>query len=271
MNYIELEDKNQKISALDFPGEGKGVVFLHGLFDSAYSWRGVAEIIKRPSLALDIPGFGMSAPPGKGDFRLYAQIIHDVLSNNEYNAFHLVGHSMGALLASHIAHMYPSSVSSLSLLNPLGFARLRSLYPLSFPPIRKMVANLGSRLSDSKTLTDFAYAHFVTRGEHPDQELLDKLTHLGEERREGILRALEAIERYNRKASLPENFYQGSVFSLWGERDPRIPIRQKEGLLEKLPQAKISVWANGTHHPQNEDANRLADELTLFFPLDEEE
>jgi len=71
-------------------------------------------------LALDLPGFGLSAPPPGFDYApdSHAEVIAAFLTGQHSGPVHLVGNSIGGAVALLIAARYPQVVRSLTLLAP---------------------------------------------------------------------------------------------------------------------------------------------------------
>jgi len=123
------------------------VVLLHGISSGAASWLGVALALRRLApaarvLAWDAPGYGRSTPlhaPGDADDpnltmraarrhvstvprdAQYAQVLAQSLAVLGVRRCVLVGHSLGALMATcHARKVAPDTVLQLVLISPAG-------------------------------------------------------------------------------------------------------------------------------------------------------
>ncbi len=101
-------------------GEGPlRVVFLHGWARRGRDFAAAAtELAHRGvrSLALDLPGFGASAPPARGGgARDYAELVVPSLATALEEPVVLVGHSFGGTVATVIAARRPDLVRALVL------------------------------------------------------------------------------------------------------------------------------------------------------------
>lgn len=98
------------------------VVFLHGLGGSSLNWTFLmAELGARlEALALDLPGFGWSAPPDDADLTLdgHARAVIQTIEANQAGPIHLVGNSMGGAIAIRIAAQRPDLIRTLTLVSP---------------------------------------------------------------------------------------------------------------------------------------------------------
>src|SRR5690606_35836023 len=62
-------------------------------------------------------------------FQALARNTHDLLKSLHIESYHLLGHSMGGMLATRYALMYPQEVKKLFLLNPIGFEDWKLVVP----------------------------------------------------------------------------------------------------------------------------------------------
>ena len=100
-------------------GSGSVVVFLHGIGSSAASFAPLFGHLPADLslLAWNAPGYSNSAPlaedwPMAGD---YADALAGLLDRLGHGAVHLVGHSLGTLIAAVFARRSPDRVQSLTL------------------------------------------------------------------------------------------------------------------------------------------------------------
>jgi 3-oxoadipate enol-lactonase len=93
-------------------------VFLHPLGADARFWDPVrAELVPRTSLALDLPGHGTAPPPASGaGIDAYAAAVADQLGEPA----HLVGMSLGGLVAQTLAASWPELVASVVLVDTVA-------------------------------------------------------------------------------------------------------------------------------------------------------
>lgn len=101
-------------------GAGETVVLLHGLGGSRTAWRPQLEALgtHRRVVAWDLPGYGASAPlDGPLTFPALADAVARLLDALAVDRAHLVGLSMGGMVAQHAALQHPDRVRSLALLS----------------------------------------------------------------------------------------------------------------------------------------------------------
>ncbi len=110
-------------------GAGPAIVLLHGIGSAARSWEPlIAALSPRwRVIAWNAPGYPPSAPlpmewPTAAD---YAQRLAIMLEHIGVERCHLVGHSLGCLIAGRFARLHPERVATLTLAScALGHARL---------------------------------------------------------------------------------------------------------------------------------------------------
>lgn len=102
-------------------GQGTPVVFLHGFGADLSSWRPLIGRIgmDNPMMALDLPGHGASQGHGAADFAGIVAAVGQTLRTLP-GGVHLVGHSLGAAVATALTERGDLDVRSLTLISPAG-------------------------------------------------------------------------------------------------------------------------------------------------------
>jgi pimeloyl-ACP methyl ester carboxylesterase len=116
-------------------GEPKGtVLLLHGKnFSGAYWKRTIQTVVDRGYRAVvpDQLGFGKSAKPTdfQYSFHALATYTHRLLDERQVGDVTVVGHSMGGMLATRFALMFPDRTNRLVLVNPIGLEDWKTKVP----------------------------------------------------------------------------------------------------------------------------------------------
>jgi pimeloyl-ACP methyl ester carboxylesterase len=113
---------------------GKTVVLFHGKNFSAAYWEQTAKDLSKDGYRVIMPdqiGFGKSSKPTniQYTFQLLAQNTKAVLDELKVSKIYLLGHSMGGMLATRFALMYPDMVEKLVLENPIGLEDWKTVVP----------------------------------------------------------------------------------------------------------------------------------------------
>jgi pimeloyl-ACP methyl ester carboxylesterase len=94
------------------------VVFIHGALNDHSVWNLLARWYAHHGyrvLAVDLPGHGRSAGPALPTVEAMAQWVMTLLDELAVDRAHLVGHSMGSLIALEAASLAPERAASLGL------------------------------------------------------------------------------------------------------------------------------------------------------------
>jgi pimeloyl-ACP methyl ester carboxylesterase len=113
---------------------GKTVVLLHGKNFGANYWKRTIKDLTAGGyrvIAPDQIGFGKSSKPEylQFSFAALADWTNQLLDQAGVKTYDLVGHSMGGMLATRIALMYPDRVEKLALVNPIGLEDWKTMIP----------------------------------------------------------------------------------------------------------------------------------------------
>ena len=133
VNHITLNLQNERklhMAYMDVQpptgsDNGSNVMLLHGKnFCGAY-WQTTADELLEAGYRVIIPdqiGFGRSSKPAdmQYTFQLLAQNTRALLDSLQIDQVSVAGHSMGGMLATRFALMYPEVTEKLILVNPIG-------------------------------------------------------------------------------------------------------------------------------------------------------
>jgi pimeloyl-ACP methyl ester carboxylesterase len=104
-------------------GTGPPVVMIHGIASSSVTFERLVPLVEpyHRVIAIDLLGFGESPAPEDAEYTMdehAAALARTVRSLRLRGPFVLVGHSMGALIASRYAAVNPGKVSRLVIISP---------------------------------------------------------------------------------------------------------------------------------------------------------
>jgi pimeloyl-ACP methyl ester carboxylesterase len=136
MHFVS-QQQNMQMAYMDvkptFPN-GKVVVLLHGKnFNGAY-WKTTIAALSKAGYRVVVPdqvGFGKSSKPAsyQYSFQQHAMNTKALLDKLGIGKISLLGHSMGGMLATRFALMYPSMTEQLILENPIGLEDWKMVVP----------------------------------------------------------------------------------------------------------------------------------------------
>ncbi|MGH8876330.1 MAG: alpha/beta fold hydrolase, partial [Stackebrandtia sp.] len=103
-------------------------VYVHGLGGSAQNWTDLADVLsdRFAGQAIDLPGFGHSAPSTQYTIPALAQKVAAWITQSQRGPVHLVGNSLGGAISVYVAATRPHLVRTLTLISPaMPFADVR--------------------------------------------------------------------------------------------------------------------------------------------------
>lgn len=157
------------------------LLFLHGWMDCALSFQQVIDIL--PPIydiyALNWRGFGGSDWQAHGYYErmVMLQDLHAVLEHISPNTpIHIIGHSMGSMLATHYASLFPERVRSLTMAEGFGMPALEEATDIrqrmqrfvsgpaaKTPKPIKNLDTLAIKLQQRNPAMNMDFAHFMAQ------------------------------------------------------------------------------------------------------------
>lgn len=236
----------------------ESLVFVHGYLGGGAQWQGQVEALSAAFRVVtpDLPGFGANhaatAPERIEDF---ADFVLDSLTDLGVERFHLVGHSMGGMVAQEMAKRAPGRVERLVLYGTGPSGDLPGRFESLAESRRRVVAEgldaTGRRIAATWFLEGAAAPHYALCAELAGQASL-----------QAALAGLSAIESWSGRAALPTIACRTLV--LWGERDRSYPWSQPELLWREIPDAELAV-VPGCAHAVHLEKPELFNALLLDF------
>jgi len=204
---ITLSIRNIDLAAMHWQAESQiKILAVHGWLDNAESFSALAELLPDYEIVgLDFPGHGHSDHRPQGEILHYVDYIVDiyqVLKALEWEKCVLLGHSMGAGVASVFASAFAEKLQGLICLDGLG-------------PITSAVDHLPERLNKSVRMNIKSTAK--TKTIYPDVDAAVQARHQAgdisiESVRKLVRRNLEKVEggyvwRSDSRLRLPSLYY----------------------------------------------------------------
>ncbi len=233
---------------------GPDLVFLHGAGDQAGAWAKTTPGLRdryRVHL-LDLPGHGESEPlDGPLAYSVVLAGVEDYLDGLKRPT--LVGHSMGAWLATVYAHRHPDNVTRLLAVNGgalhAGDTGV-NLLPRDREEARRTMAAL--RDPSSPEIPGFVLDDVVRRSAAGP---IGRLT-----------AELDDMERHLLDGRLGE--IRTPVDLIWGESDRHLDLDYARRLERELPAARLTTIERCGHLPPNECPGPFREALEQVLALD---
>lgn len=260
------------------------VILLHGLGASSTQWTAVAGILRRryDVLAPDFPGFG-DAPLPSGRVNLGThQAAVESLATAEFGArpFHLVGTSLGALVAILVAARQRLTVRSVTLVSP----PIRPSPPASRETLPYLlllfpgVSLVGRVLLERSTVGEAVERNIRTLYADPEVALHNHSERVATDVRHLRSRTgRRALRSTLRSAAIQQAFIPGSriaraassltcpVLLVSGSDDKICAADAVQSAMRFFPNARYASIRDAGHVPQSERPSSMADLLIRFF------
>lgn len=256
-------------------GSGDPMVLLHGLGESATSWRPVMSRLagSHALYAPTLPGHGDSAKP-LADYtpEFFEGWVEHFLGALKLPRATLVGASLGGLVALRLALSQPRPVSALVIVDSAGLGRAINPFQslLSVPGLGELAVAWG------KTPLGAWQRSFLRAAVMFRNPLRVPPDWFAEQRRlaqvPGAMDRLIAANRAvvglrGQRVRLSKQLGKLAVPTLvvWGARDRVVPVRQARAAIEHVPEGELVVLPDCGHLPHLERPDRFAAALEEFM------
>lgn len=216
-------------------------VFVHGFMGGSRQWAGQTASLKDDFdvISVDLPGFGenahLTAPDCIGG---YSQWVLSEMSTRGVDRFHLIGHSMGGMVAQEMVSQAPDRIDKLVLYGTGAAGVL---------PGRFETIDLSKRRAQSEgpraTARRISATWFL---DGKDAEGYEACAAIAEQSSlQSILAGLDAMQTWNGTARLRD--IASKTLVVWGDSDRTYQWSQTETLWQTIKDARLSVIPNCAH------------------------
>ena len=240
-------------------GEGYPVVFLHPLGTSVWTWEYIIDSVAQnyTCYAFDMLGHGDSDKPGR-HFNMpdYANALDQACQVLNIHRAHVVGNSVGAVLATETAASFPERVDKLVLVGCPVWS------PFTAPDrLRDTMAQYDENgLPKTRTMQELKDG---TTFAEPQQEWLDRNNASRAQAGLWVRNLMESLSYYDLMSRLPL-IKASATMVLYGEID-RLRWDGEELLHNNIANARKVVLPGIGHIPQVEDPEGFLGALMPFL------
>lgn len=259
-------------------GAGEPAVLIHGLGGSSTNWTDLMGLLRTrcESLAVDLPGFGMSPPPRDGDFSPagHARAVADLIEARFGDVpVHVFGNSMGGAVGLQLAARRPELVRTLTLCAPalperrprrtnvhlpviaipgVGSSMMRRYLTLDSAVRARTTINIC--FADPSRVPEVRWQEFAAdvakRDAHP--YLADAFL--------GSLRGLMAtyLEGGADRPWALAGRVSAPTLVIYGRHDKLVNSRAAHAVTKAFPDARVAVLSDCGHVPQMEHPEEVA-------------
>jgi len=243
-------------------GAGPAVIFLHGIGGDAQSW--LPELValsgRCRAIAWDMPGYGGSPALSEMTFAALANALEELLDKLEIGRAHLVGHSIGGMVALEFAARFPGRVASLVLYaTSPAFGKPGGEWQQEFLKARLAPLDAGRRMAD---LAPSIVESLV--GDDPDPDGITRATATMSRVHEAAYRAaMQCLVTFDRRDALAGIAVPTLVLA--GEKDDNAPAAMMERMAAKIPGARFQVIPGAGHLAHFEQPEAFHAALDAFL------
>lgn len=229
--------------------EGEPLVFLHGIGGDAESWRPQLDSFSGEyrSIAWDMPGYGDSAPLETMTFPALVDAVSALLDRLSIERAHLVGHSLGGMIAQAFALARPDCLRSLTLVaTSAAFGKRTGGEPDlawrdSFIEQRLGPLNRGASMAE---LAPKLVRGLV--GDEPDPKAIEQaIVAMATVPEAGYRDAIQCLTTFDNE-NLVANIEVPALL-IAGEKDPVVPPRVMRHMAKSMPNARLEVVSGSGH------------------------
>lgn len=230
---------------------GVPLVFVHGAGDSHLVWNGqlaaLSDIAR--TYALDLPGHGRSAGPGRTSVLEYASDVARLLDALELPPAIIAGTSMGGAIAQTLALDFPARVRGLVLVGTGAKLRVAPAY-------------LGGLQKDIYMAARLLVDNYFADGASPflKEKSFRQLLASGPGIAHGDYAACDAFDIRDRLTAI-----RVPALIVCGAEDRMTPPKYSEYLAAHLPSAELLIIPNAGHMVMLEQPHALNTAIRLFL------
>lgn len=239
--------------------KGPPLLLLHGYTDSSRTWSLVAPYLGKYRLLMpDQRGHGASDAPeccySANQYAFDAKLFLDAMG---VERAHVVGHSLGSMVAIAMAAEYPDRVRSIGLIGSTALVPVKrgdwlfeGSHALKWPLDPNSQFMRDWHPANQPTPVDPVFAEAIRA------EYMTIPRHVWR----GVMRELASVPVARHAADI-----MVPVLILSGGKDPLFPAEHHEALLKTFPQAKAHVFPDLGHNPNWEQPAEIARHIADFL------
>lgn len=244
------------------PGGNHSILLFHGLGANKASW-----LLQIPELtqagfrviAPDLPGFGESPYPGGGwSPAKIAGWMACLVESLSAAPAHVVGISLGGVIALQFSLDYAQFVDKLVLVNTFSHIQLAKLSQIPYFALRFVLLHTLGLPTQAKTVARRVFPK-------PEHEEYRKqlITQICQSDPRAYRAAMRAILTFNVQDRLQE--LKSPILVISGEEDSTVPLDAQKTMVTALPKAQHVIISGAGHAVTVEKAHEFNDILLEFL------
>jgi len=264
-----IHGRDGPLHLLDWGGKGPAVLLLHGGALTARTWDFVCLALRHEwrLIALDLRGHGDSHWAEQYALEDYVGDVEAVIDSLGLERCHLVGMSMGGVVAAMTAHARPERFTTLTLIDiapgvePGGTDVMRG-FVASVVEVDSVdvVVEAALRVSPGRDRERVAYRMETLLKETPEGRWRWKRDSDSAPHYPALFERIGVLDRLCTEAGMP-------VLLVRGERSRLLDAPSAVGFAERVPRARLAIAPGAGHNVQEDNPAFLAEALRGFWTV----
>jgi len=252
-------------------GEGEVVLLIHGIGDSFYVFEDLAKELSKSHrvLRIDLPGFGLSEIPNFNEIddniiQYFRDFLEAFLNFKDIDNFHLVGNSLGGLVAWDWAVNNTNfTLKSLCLIASAGFEMEKVRRNVSKGILDKL-PNWMLKKGAPKFVSKIAANTCINDKSKIDSQLVQ--AHHNMINKEGTIPFFLDLlyNPFQPEISKLENFKVPTLI-VWGDKDKIIPVDHSHLFQNQILTSKVLIYKGVGHYPHIENIETFLKDYLSFI------
>ena len=244
---------------VDDVGKGFPLVLVHGYLGSSEMWCLQKEFLRKNFrvIAPALPGFGESFKvKSLKSINEMAKSVLNCLEKKKIDSFHLMGHSMGGMIAQEMVKIKPEKIRKLICFATGSIGDI----PDRFESLNSSIKILKKE-GIKETVKRIPPKWFVEGNRAKNYYLCENaVKDITEETANNALNAMKSWNGFDNLKNIKK-----PTLIIWGDKDISYNFEQVNILLKNIPNSKIEIFEECCHNVHLEQAQKFNDKVKIFL------
>ena len=244
---------------VDDVGKGFPLVLVHGYLGSSEMWCLQKEFLRKNFrvIAPALPGFGESFKvKSLKSINEMAKSVLNCLEKKKIDSFHLMGHSMGGMIAQEMVKIKPEKISKLICFATGSIGDI----PDRFESLNSSIKIL-KKDGIKETVKRIPPKWFVEGNRAKNYYLCENaVKDITEETANNALNAMKSWNGFDNLKNIKK-----PTLIIWGDKDISYNFEQVNILLKNIPNSKIEIFEECCHNVHLELPQKFNDKVQIFL------
>jgi len=242
-------------------GNGSPVILIHGWMASSNYWEKAFNPLSRFGrvFSLDLPGYGKSERQEGGGYGIsdLVKYLDRYIDKMGLEKVHLVGHSMGGIVAIQYALLHPEKVEKMVLVSSPFYPRpaTLSLKLLRIPLLGRAIFWAGKG-----PIGRFYLKRAFFNEEKMEEIFMEDLERVSYRVMLSSMKSIQSIDLREKISDLKQ-----PVLIIWGKEDRQVPVSVGKELQKGIKGSRLVIFDRCGHCPMVEWPQRFCHEVKTFL------